>query len=344
MSNDKSLKTQLKEKEELVAALTERLELAAEQLDRFQRSGASQDVRGSGGGFSPELIERHESLIDELHQAVQQWNEMQPGIAIENLGMQVSELRDLVSSDSSGDGQPNRQDHLIRTDGAPSDLPDDKVESAGDKKAAAGQEDHWESLKSYLLESDGERRDETAETAMQASPEAAGDAGNVGNEGADSDHPAAVPAETADPPLPVDADETDVTVLQSAIAARDEYIGFLIRRLRNATSATHLPAHWEEWEASPEELCRQVEELQAELTDTLRLSELEHSLERARLGREEARIRQMEENVRKTLRQLGLDPDLDNTAEIEFERDAGTGNRWLRMLGISRDDDCDDDE
>jgi hypothetical protein len=51
----------------------------------------------------------------------------------------------------------------------------------------------------------------------------------------------------------------------------------------------------------------------------------------------------MEETARKTLRQLGLDPDFDNDEEIELDRDSGTGNRWLRMLGICNDD-VDDDE
>ncbi len=348
MSNNKSLKTQLKEMEELVAALTERLELAAEQLDRFQRSGADRGMRSGGGGFPPELIEKHESLIDELHQAVQQWNDMQAGTALGNLEMQVSELRDLVSSESNGDGQPARQDRLSRTDDAASERPSDEVVARGDEEPASGQEDRWDALKSYLLESDDAANDEQAETTIQPAVEKAGDTGHAQNECGDSEPPAAAPLETADPPLPVDADEADVTVLRTAIEARDEYIGFLISKLRNANSHARLPSQWAEWESIPEELCRQVEELQSELTETLRMSELEHSLERARLGREEARIRQMEETVRKTLRQLGLDPDLDNDEEIalerERERDAGTGNRWLRMLGICRDDDDEDDD
>jgi hypothetical protein len=340
MSNN-SLKTQLKEKEELVAALTERLELAAEQLDRFQRSGANQNVRSSAGGFSPELIERHESLVDEMHLAVQQWNDMQAGAALGNLETQVSELRDLVSPNSSGSRQPRWQDRLIQSGDVQSETFDDEVETSGGDESATEQGNHWEALKSHLMGAD----DEPAENTTRPAANDAGDAGSIEDDGVKPDHPASAPDEFADPPQPIDADETDVTILQGAVSERDEYIGFLIRKLRDVSSPTYLPADWAEWEASPEELCRQVEELQSQLTESLRLSELEHSLERARLGREEARVRQMEEAVRKTLRQLGLDPDFDGDEEVEFERDAGTGNRWLRMLGICRDDDddCDDD-
>ena len=336
MSNNKSLKSQLTEKEELVAALTERLELAAEQLDRFQRSGADQNVRSNGGGFAPESIERQESLVDDLQQAVQQWNEMQAGVALGKLEMQVSELHDLVSSNPSGLGQPAWQDSLLQTDDVPGEQPDGKVESVDNDELAVDQEERWESLKSHLMETDDERLGTTAQHNTE-------DAVTTDNAGADSEQPVTDPGEAANPPQPIAEDEADVSVLQSAVSARDEYIGFLIRKLRHAKATTQLPANWTEWEASPEDLCREVEDLQSQLTETLRLSELEHSLERARLGREESRVRQMEETARKTLRQLGLDPDFDNDEEIELDRDSGTGNRWLRMLGICNDD-VDDDE
>ena len=46
----------------------------------------------------------------------------------------------------------------------------------------------------------------------------------------------------------------------------------------------------------------------------------------------------MEESVRRKMRQLGLDPDLDGCDEFDEEQDSGTGNRWLKMLGIGRED------
>ena len=337
MPNNKSLKSQLKEKEELVATLTKRLELAAEQLDRFQRSGADKNVRSTGGGFSPELIERQESLVEDLQQAVQQWNEIQAGVTLGNLAMQVSELHNLVSSNASGPGQPTWQDSLIQTDDARSEQSGGKVESMDNDGLADDQEERWESLKSHLMETDEERLG----TAAQRDNE---ETVNTDNANVDSEQPATDPRETANPPQPIAEDEEDVAVLRSAVSARDEYIEFLIRKLRNASPTTHLPTDWTEWEASPEELCRQVEDLQSQLTETLRLSELEHSLERARLGREESRVRQMEETARKTLRQLGLDPDFDNDEEVELARDGGTGNRWLRMLGICNDDEDGFDE
>src|SRR6185369_14757427 len=90
-----SLQRQLQEKEQLVAALTERLEQAAEQLDRVRRTGADRGARrGGGGGALPlELIEDHRTAIDELKQAVTRWEEMQAGLTLGRLETQIAELR-----------------------------------------------------------------------------------------------------------------------------------------------------------------------------------------------------------------------------------------------------------
>ncbi len=75
---ENNLESQLKAKEELVAALTERLEQAAEQLDRFQRTGG--DRAGRTGGVLPlEMIDEQRSLTQNLQEVVTHWEDSLAG-------------------------------------------------------------------------------------------------------------------------------------------------------------------------------------------------------------------------------------------------------------------------
>src|SRR5262249_9373824 len=93
-----SLESQLREKEQLVTALTERLEQAADQLDRIRRNGGDRVLRGGGGGLPPELIEEQRALTTALQHAVEQWEAAQPGAALGRIEVQIRELRDLVTN------------------------------------------------------------------------------------------------------------------------------------------------------------------------------------------------------------------------------------------------------
>lgn len=64
----------------------------------------------------------------------------------------------------------------------------------------------------------------------------------------------------------------------------------------------------------------------------MKLAEVDLSLERARLGREEARLTQQSEQIERRMKQVGLLPDDD-------EEDTGKGkqaSRWLRFLSNAK--------
>src|SRR5579872_4873442 len=73
------VQNQLREKEQLVAALTERLEQAAEQLDRLRRTGVDKGRRPLAGGFPAEVVEDHKHTLEDLKRVIAQWEETQPG-------------------------------------------------------------------------------------------------------------------------------------------------------------------------------------------------------------------------------------------------------------------------
>src|SRR5690606_15432552 len=88
------LQTKLKEKETLVAALTGRLEQAAEQLDRLRRMGADRGNR-TVAGVPPELIEEQRELTAQLQVAVNEWQEANAAAALSRIEVQVAEIRDI---------------------------------------------------------------------------------------------------------------------------------------------------------------------------------------------------------------------------------------------------------
>src|SRR5579863_555003 len=92
-----TVQNRLREKEQLVAALTERLEQAAEQLDRLRRTGVDKGRRPLTGGFPAEVIEDHKNTLEDLKRVIARWEELQTGASLDRIETQIGELRDLLA-------------------------------------------------------------------------------------------------------------------------------------------------------------------------------------------------------------------------------------------------------
>ena len=85
--------------------------------------------------------------------------------------------------------------------------------------------------------------------------------------------------------------------------------------------------------------------MESRLEETLRISEVELSLERARLSREEVRLRQVQAQIEKKMNLLGLsleDGIVSNDNGAVDCADEAKGHRWLRFLGIGGNEEDDD--
>ena len=91
-----TVRNQLREKEHLVAALTERLEQAAEQLDRLRRTGVDKGRRPLGGGFPAEVIDDHKHTLEDLKRVITNWEDIQAGATLGRIETQIMELRELI--------------------------------------------------------------------------------------------------------------------------------------------------------------------------------------------------------------------------------------------------------
>lgn len=319
MSQDvETLESELQEKDALVAALTERLEEAAEQLDRIHRSGGDRGLR-MAGGIPVEVVEQQKALGEDLHRAIEQWEELQLGGALGRLEMQLSELRDLVAGNVlDGGGAASAATHAV-SEAEPrviQNSPNAPAEAEGMAGSA------WEALKADLMAGEEPPPGEGGQQSESA------DTDKFTESLEDIDH--------VDPPPPIELDAAEPDELRQAVESRNDYIAYLLKRLRIVESQKAPSLDWESMENAPEELRERLQELEAKFDEKLRLAEVEHSLERARLGREEARLRLLEENARRQLKKMGV--TLDGEDDETIEDDGEKSGRWLRMLGLKKED------
>jgi len=313
MSQDvESLESQLEEKDALVCALTERLEEAAEQLDRMHRTGADRGLK-MAGGVPVEFLEQQKSVTDDLRTFVEQWEEMQLAASMGRVEMQLTELRDLMAGkaiDSPGFGLAG---------GTESNDADES--EATDPEGSA-----WEAMKADLMGGE-EQPAEGEESVAPSAPSF--DATDLPETLEETEH--------VDPPPPIDFEEAETDDLKGGIEARDAYISYLLKRVRILETHRTPRIDWATLESAPEDLTAKLQEVETQLEERLRLAEVESSLERARLGREEARLRMLEERACRQLKKMGVNLNEDNEEEEDEEEEKS--GRWMRMLGLKREND-----
>jgi len=310
-----ALEAQLAEREQLVAALTERLEQAAEQLDRLHRTGADRGVRAGIAGVPPELIAQQQKLVSDLQHAVEQWEAMQPGAFFEKLESQLGQIQEMVQ-------QIDRSGSAAETDSA--------------FRYGDSQSDRGHSQQSEQRRSEAPR---SIPDFMKASQQPDASA----HEPAQAVETAAVPVSTGvidielppldEPPASIDPASATTEELQEACNSRDAYIAYLLKRLRKIESLGHVPNSWAGLENVPDELRTRLEALEHRLQETSRLAEVELSLQRAKLAREELRIRVVDEQLQKDLKRAKTAADSHSSDDSSDLKGDQSGSRWKRMLG-----------
>jgi hypothetical protein len=281
----------LEEREQLILVLTERLEEAAEQLDRVQRTGADRNGRNGGAGSLPaEVVQQHRQLLTDLSETVGRWDAVQPADAFGRIESRLAELRELIERGFEGGV------HSGPAVSVPAAAPSEKPKPAATPKKEPFE--GWEALKAQLL-------GEPLATPPATPPV----------ELAAEDTPPAPAAETAalgetlafnlteaELPSPIDFDVAEREELEHAIEVRDRYIDFLTGRLTIAEQRDWQPIDWDALNQAPEELRAKLQQLEGELQEKLRISEVDLSLERARLSRLQSRLEAMQRQIERRLK------------------------------------------
>lgn len=315
---------QLEAKDQLISALTERLEVAAEQLDRIHRSGGDRGGRvGGGGGPSPEALAQQQALLEQLSKSVEIWDDVQPREAFERLEVRLDELKDLLQGATL--------------------TPVAAVPHPAKSNSLSG----WEKMKAELMGEAGQTAPAHSDTALTATSSRPPATPKTPSPQPVAPHPPSATPEPIQPlgdielPTPIDFDEAEREELEEAIEVRDQFIGHLARRLRSAESRTHEHIDWASLNNAPAELRDSLQQLESELNDRLRIAEVDLSLERARLSRVETRIRGMQKQIEQRLLAAGHRPSaLDGTEasvpdEVAKPKKDALSKSWFGSLGRS---------
>lgn len=323
------LEDALRERDLVVQMLTQRLEQAADQLDRWQRNGA--DRRGSGtAGFPPELLESQQTLLEQMTRVLSQWDEIQAGPMLCRIAAQVGELKELVASGTASPATSHTSGHAVSKVAARTAAKADSTSAPFDSG--------WEAIKAAMMA--GEPLGDL--TAPQNSQPPAAEPTSAQAIVAQRGHGASavfeLPPPIPDPPPFVDTDQTSIDELRDAVQSRDEFISMLIRRMVSQDQSTRIP-DWEQLNQAPTELRDELEELRRQLQQKLRIAEVDLSLQRARLAREDAKLQVKSEYIARQMRQMGLPPD-ESIAHPNSARAAAEpqqGRRWMNFLQRSGD-------
>ena len=322
----KRLKTaehRLKDKEALVSTLTNQLEQAAEQLDRIHRTGSDRQIRVPSSTMPADLVEQQQLMLDELQQAIQRWDDVQAGLALERIERDLSEVRDLVSGSVRIGGQTHTSPFVSGSHDNDSDDGDASDSTDTDK----GEAPSLAAALALAFKSDDSGGVGTPTAATDESSNKAQPGGHPDTEAELLDSESA--DEDVSLPVPIDYAAADTDQLITAIEHRDRYISLLIRKLRIAERRSQPAGHWSELAEVPDELRSVLEELESRLNETARMAELDLSLERARLAREESKLRTLEQRLQQQSKQFERCTEESN----DCDDDSRASRRWLRFIG-----------
>lgn len=302
-NNISILQAQLAEKTDLIAALTEQLEKTATQLDRLTRSG----VDRTQPALQPTVTALPGELPGKLADALDAWQSAQPFERIERIESGIDQILDLLTSPQ------------FATPATSAAAPPSKAT-----------EDFWSATKARLL-GDAPLVDRADSLEMESS---------VVQDAVPSDLLEAIVSEIGtEPPAPAPVHEvSDFDELYAAVKTRDIYIQYLTSRLRLTESRRFLPADWEALAAAPDDFRHRLESLETLLKNQLRQAEVAHSLERALLGRERAKLAQIKHNLEAQIKRMAhpptvLPPAASPPAETSAQENKGDSeSRWKRIF------------
>lgn len=300
----------LTQKDELIAALTARLEEAANQLDRLHRSGADRGAMSRGGG-SLDFLEEQRRLAEKIDQGFEAWEAAKLEETLARIDQRIEAIYGVVvdGTPSSGGASP----------------------AAAVSRAPKQPDAFWEETKARLLErGDGGGPVSPAPTRSsppsipvpepeESPPE---DEQTLLDISFDPDEEEFAECPEAPEAPPEDA-ESDV--LWEHIERRDAYIAYLTAKLRDVQ--LHPLPDWERLNNVPDALQERLEKLATQLEEQLKEAEIAHALERATITRERGKLLRAEAELERLMARATPREQQDLAAE-EIHPD----RRWLRRF------------
>ncbi len=300
------LTQQVREHEATIVTLTEFLEWAASRLEEADIPPTPPPTEQIA--FPADMVQCQWRLTERFADIVDEWREAETPAQIARLSEEVSHVRELATRwfDAELGRRPSGE--------FSSGFLLDEMQK-GEKSSSEGSSSiSWAALKAEMLgdEPPPVETDEPLATDEQVDL-----------------HEELQILENR--PAPVDASQTDRAGWQAAVEDRERYIISLIRMLRILQTRRRGPIDELPEDQISEEKRRQLTELENTLHQKLRQGEVELSMERARVGRLESRIRQRESEIQRILKQR------DQASGSVSESDS-RNRRWMRFINRAKED------
>jgi hypothetical protein len=301
------LETRLADREQLVSILTDRLEQAADELDRIKRSGGVHSGSTADSADTASLLAGHSEVTEKLDRFVDAWEERYEGPALRRMEAGIDELRErleqavLHGNFSGGDSSVSGYSGL------------------GDSSSLVA--DHDEETLNSTLNSNSELPEDHEDNLVTRRP---------------LDVPVRLVLfstddmpEDLDVPLPepIDEDEASELVLRKAVTDRDTYVRWLCQQMRNVTGRLEGWLKELQTESDDATLHKRVDEIEQLIHEQLRIAEIDVSIERARLSRDQAKLQDQTDQLNREREQLAkaLNPS-DSSDDTPMLR------RWKKFI------------
>ncbi|MHC4879702.1 MAG: hypothetical protein ACYTGL_24885 [Planctomycetota bacterium] len=299
------LERRLAERNQLVEILTERLEQAADQIDRLQRTGGALKS-DAPAGLPLEFINEHRELAQRLEQFHGAWEERYEGPSLRRVERSLAELTD-------------RFDQL-------------RSLNLDEPPAAAAP-----AITSLLNQTEDNDEEESGDSASLDT--SAADEGRIAPPASSSGGTSRIEIVLLSPtdenlpddvPLPsaIDVKRATSGDLQGAVLQRDHYVSWLCQKVR--TIASRLESWMREFEAQHDGTpsSQQFKELRQLIHSQIQVLEVELSIERAKLFREESRLEQEHERLTRERELL----QKERAATGSSGNDTALVKRWKRFI------------
>ena len=261
------LETRLADREQLVSILTDRLEQAADELDRIKRSGGVLSGSSTDGGDAASLLAGHNEVAEKLDRFVNAWEERYEGPVLRQMEAGIEELRERLEQATLHASFPGSDSAISRSalSDENSTRSDEFYESPADSQNQSPVDESEDKLTT------GKPLDAPVRLVL------------ISND--------AVPDDLDVPiPEPIDEANTAPAELHKGIKDRDEYIRWLCHQMRDITGRLEGWLGKVQSETDDETLHARVDEIEKVIHDQLRIAEIDVSIERAKLSREQATL------------------------------------------------------
>jgi hypothetical protein len=329
--NEKLLKLEelVHEKDQLLCILSERLEQAVEQLDRFRREGTQPTFEEQATSLNDDSTEVKGDLRDDLRQMLDDWQGLQQRGWFDQLNQRLDSIQRLAAQgDTKSHSGFNSAAQASASVEAPAKSKVSQNDDSGDYTSSVA-----DILKRFGKETSKEPEAPVISVVEAPAPSEtmALVAGVTISERTTISERMLVPL----PPHPeaVDIETADLATLKSAVAARDAYITQLEEYLQTMENTAQQQIQFPNLNELTETQRQVLDHWSESIRKEFRQTQIQISLERAQLSRETMKLQHRQHLVESEMKRLDMARRAGLLGSDDELNDGTKARGWMGLFG-----------